>query len=101
MTTKVYIFGSKVSLFGSDASGLQRVFLLDAVLGRYAYPMKGNVVGTPGILESWEVIENARTWRLKLRKDLKFHDGKNATVEDLWYSLCAPILSKFETPELS
>ena len=101
MTIKVYIFGGKTSLFGSKASGLQRVFLLDAVLGRYAYPMKGNVVGIPGILESWEAKDNARTWQLKLRKDLTFHDGKSATVEDLRYSLCAPILSKFETPELS
>ena len=36
----------------------------------------------PGLAESWEVSENGREMVLNLRRDAKYHDGKQCTVED-------------------
>jgi peptide/nickel transport system substrate-binding protein len=39
----------------------------------------------PWAAESWEKLDN-RTWDLKLRGGMKFHDGKPVTVEDLKFT---------------
>nr|WP_209740430.1 ABC transporter substrate-binding protein [Aureimonas populi] len=36
----------------------------------------------PGLAESWEASEDARVWRLRIRRGVQFHDGKELTVED-------------------
>lgn len=35
------------------------------------------------LAESWEVEPGAQVWRFKLRENVKFHDGKNLTPEDV------------------
>ena len=40
----------------------------------------------PGLAESWTVV-NPTTWRIKLRADAKFHDGKPVTADDVVFSL--------------
>jgi peptide/nickel transport system substrate-binding protein len=39
----------------------------------------------PWAAESWKAVDN-RTWDVKLRKGMKFHDGKPVTVEDLKFT---------------
>lgn len=41
----------------------------------------------PDLAESWEVSEDARTWRFKLRSGVEFHNGKSLTPDDVIYSL--------------
>ena len=41
----------------------------------------------PGLAESWNVSEDARTWTFKLRSDVKFHNGQTADAEAVGYSL--------------
>lgn len=63
---------------------------------QFVYPLNFNVYETlvmlapdfslrPGLAESWELINEGRTWRFQLRKGVKFHDGRPFTADDvLW-----------------
>ena len=42
---------------------------------------------TPGIAESWEESDNAKTWTFKIKKGVTFHDGTPMTAKDVAYSL--------------
>lgn len=48
---------------------------------------------TPGIAASWSTPD-ARTWVIKLRPGVKFHDGAELTAEDVVYSLERPLSIK-------
>ena len=48
----------------------------------------------PGLAESWEVAPDGKTITFKIRKGVKFHDGKPMTAEDARYSIME-VLSKF------
>ncbi len=37
----------------------------------------------PGLAESWEASEDAKTWRFKLRAGVEFSNGKSLTTEDV------------------
>ena len=45
-----------------------------------------NLQPKPGLAESWEVSEDARTWTFHLRKGVAFHNGNPFTVDDVIYS---------------
>lgn len=39
------------------------------------------------LAEKWEVTEGGRVWTIHLRKNVKFHDGKPLTAEDIEFTL--------------
>jgi len=41
----------------------------------------------PGLLERWEHSEDYTEWTFHLRKDVKWHDGKPVTAQDVKFSL--------------
>lgn len=41
----------------------------------------------PAVAESYTVSDDARTYTFKIRKGMKFHNGKTVTAEDVKYSL--------------
>ena len=45
-----------------------------------------NVQLIPGAAESWEISPDGLTWTLTLREGIKFHNGEEATGEDLLFS---------------
>jgi peptide/nickel transport system substrate-binding protein len=56
---------------------------------------------TPGLATSW-VLVNPTTWKLTLRRDVKFHDGSLFTAKDVLYSFnrirkAAGLYSPFES----
>jgi peptide/nickel transport system substrate-binding protein len=40
----------------------------------------------PGLAESWRAVDE-RTWELKLRRGVKFHDGSDFTADDVVFSV--------------
>ena len=46
-----------------------------------------NVQMIPGAAESWEVSPDGKTWTITLRGGIKFHNGEEATIEDLLFSV--------------
>ena len=46
----------------------------------------GDAKMVPGAAESWEVSPDGKTWTLTLREGIKFHNGEEATGEDLLFS---------------
>ena len=45
-----------------------------------------NVELLPGAAESWAVSPDGKTWTITLRGGIKFHNGEEATVDDLLFS---------------
>ncbi|MES2948569.1 MAG: ABC transporter substrate-binding protein [Pseudomonadota bacterium] len=43
----------------------------------------------PGLAVSWRAVDST-TWEIRLRKDVKFHDGTDFTAEDVQFSLERP-----------
>jgi peptide/nickel transport system substrate-binding protein len=41
----------------------------------------------PGLAESWDVSEDGTVWTFHLRKDVKFHNGKPFTAEDVKWTI--------------
>ena len=45
-----------------------------------------NVQMIPGAAERWEVSPDGKIWTLTLREGIKFHNGEEATIDDLLFS---------------
>ena len=45
-----------------------------------------NVEMIPGAAESWEVSPDGLTWTITLREGIKFHNGEEATIDDLLFT---------------
>ncbi len=41
----------------------------------------------PGLLQGWEVSEDLMTWTLRLRPDLKWHNGRDFVAEDVAWNI--------------
>jgi len=46
-----------------------------------------NLKPIPCLAESWQVLPDGRTWKFKLRKGVKFHNGKPFTADDVVYTM--------------
>lgn len=44
-------------------------------------------VTRPGLLEKWEPSADLKTWTLRLRKDVKWHNGRQFTADDVVWNL--------------
>lgn len=60
-----------------------------------------NLEPAPNIAQKWEVSDDGRAYTFYLRQDVKFHDGREVTVEDFKYSLeraCDPATGSLTAP---
>ncbi len=44
-------------------------------------------VTIPGLLEGWEASDDLMTWDLRIRKDLKWHSGRDFTADDVAWNI--------------
>ncbi len=64
-------------------------FTIDMAFAIHGYLVEVGPDGSmvPNLAESWEASEDATEWRVKLRKGVTFHSGKDVTVEDVIASI--------------
>lgn len=66
----------------------QRKTYLDVVYEYLTYAELGTLATTPGLAESWEMSEDAKTWTFKLRQGVQFSGGYGEmTSADVAYSI--------------
>jgi peptide/nickel transport system substrate-binding protein len=54
----------------------------------------GKLAAERGLAESWAMDEDAKTFTVVLRRDVKWHDGKPFTADDVVFSLSARYVAK-------
>lgn len=87
----------EVGLSGADNWAVYQIFdrLVNLPAGQWANEPQDY---QPGLAESWDVSEDARTWTYKLRKGVKFHKGYGElTSEDVVFSFRRHIDPKIVT----
>jgi oligopeptide transport system substrate-binding protein len=92
--------GGTLSLYGVDPYTLDpavsgemtsHIYLMQLFSGLVR--LGDNLEPAPDIAERWEVDSGGRTYTFYLRRDVKFHDGRQLTAADFKYSwerACAP-----------
>lgn len=68
----------------TSTSAAEAMYMLADTLVTVDFDMK---TIKPGLAESWTVSPDGKTYSFKLRKDVKFCDGRPMTVDDVVYSL--------------
>ena len=99
---------AKLNLYGIDPITLDPAVSGEMLSHEYILQMFGGLVRlddnlepAPDIAERWEVSNDGRTYTFYLRKDVKFHDGREVTAEDFKYSLeraCDPATGSLTAP---
>ena len=59
-----------------------RTLMFEPLLGM---DLKGNI--QPRLAESWKISEDGKAYVFQLRKDVKFHDGREMTAADVKFSM--------------
>ena len=94
------IEGIALNLYGVDPYTLDPALSGDMTSHVYLVQIFSGLVGfdenmepAPDIAESWEVTNGGRTYIFYLRQNVRFHDGRRLTADDVKYSwerACAP-----------
>jgi peptide/nickel transport system substrate-binding protein len=80
-------FAFQGDLSSADPYSLNETFTLGYLANVYEGLVRRNhdMSVEPALAESWEVVEPTR-WRFKLRKGVKFHDGRDFNADDVLFS---------------
>ena len=81
--TILYIGDERI--FHQDYWGMEASFLIFSPLASYAGPYNQEI--HPILAESWTHSEDYKTWTVKLREDIYWHDGVQMTSEDIKFTI--------------
>ncbi|HHN73535.1 MAG TPA: ABC transporter substrate-binding protein, partial [Thermopetrobacter sp.] len=84
-----------------DPATWSNQFMADAGLGVYGdmlFEIDPDFEVRPNLVESWERSDDARVWSLKLKKGVRFHDGRAFTSNDVLASLRHHTHEKSKSP---
>ena len=65
----------------------QYLFICGYFWGNALVRLDSNMNLVPELAESWDVSPDAKTWVLKLRKGVEFHNGKSLTADDVVWTI--------------
>ncbi len=93
---------------GSEPDTLNRLTATDAYEGRINGFIFDSLIERdnetlefkPKLAKSWEVSEDKLTYTFQLRDDIRWHDGKPFTAEDVIYTFQQIMNDKVDTPHL-
>jgi len=54
----------------------------------------GDIAAEGGLTEAWQISDDAKTFTLKLRSNVRWHDGKPFTADDVVFSLAERYVAK-------
>lgn len=72
-------------IFHQDYWGMEATYWIFLPLVAYEGDERGEIV--PVLAESWTHSDDYKTWTVKLRKDIFWHDGVQMTAHDVKFSL--------------
>jgi len=91
---KAPVAEGQLSLYGIDPITLDPAVSGEMTSHEYVAQIFGGLVRlddnlepAPDIAERWQVSDDGRTYTFYLRKDVRFHDGREVKAEDFKYSL--------------
>ncbi len=93
--------GSGSSTDSLDPATWSNNFMADAGLGVYAdmlFEIGPDFSARPNLVASYERSGDARTWSMKLKKGIVFHDGRKLTVRDVLASITHHTGEKTKSP---
>ena len=71
-------------IFHQDYWGMEACFLIFSPLVSHASRYSGEII--PVLAESWTHSDDYKTWTVKLRKDIFWHDGVQMTASDIKFT---------------
>jgi peptide/nickel transport system substrate-binding protein len=90
---------------GGDATSLNPVIATDGISYTVEWPifdslleLDANLTVRPLLAESWEVSKDGLTYTFKLKKNVKWHDGKPFTARDVAFTFYSVLDPKVTTP---
>ena len=72
-------------IFLQDYSGMEAVYWIFQPLVKHSGDEKGEI--EPVLAESWIHSDDYRTWTVKLRRDIFWHDGVQMTANDVKFTI--------------
>ena len=72
-------------IFLQDYSGMEAVYWIFQPLVKHSGDEKGEIV--PVLAESWMHSDDYKTWTVKLRRDIFWHDGVQMTANDVKFTI--------------
>ena len=81
--TILYIGDERI--FHQDYYGMEATYWIFLPLVRNVGDERGEII--PVLAESWSHSDDYRTWTVKLREDIFWHDGVKMTAEDVKFSI--------------
>ncbi len=85
-TLRIALASPPSALNAWSATGTWTVMHLDMIYDRLVRTNKEGTGYAPWLAESWESSPDGKVWTVKLRKGVKWHDGKPFTAEDVKFT---------------
>ena len=86
--TLTYVYHPEPTALSTIATSAVPVAIISTKIYESLLSYEGaGLTPKPGLAESWTVSDDKKTYTFKLRRDVKWHDGKPFTAEDVEFSV--------------
>lgn len=86
--------GGTLTIFGDDPPTLDPAVMSDTTSARFVVELYSGLLTLdrdlkiiPDIAETWDISQDGKTYTFKLRKNAKFHTGRDVKAQDFKYSI--------------